>query len=484
MARRKKRAKMIGPLNEPQAMRKRAKNQKKRARRRAKAGGERRLVPYSGPGHQMVSPNHVVPYYAPELNGSKANQRSQDAGAGDIDQNTKVNVHGLMAPYDAYIRGLHPKVSDNTFRPTFPFTTRYKTTLATVANATAGTNDVYFRVSPMGNGKIAIATAFSGQAYPTSIPTTSDPSYSNWSSFIDEFRQVGCEIKVRATGLLTNLNGAIAIGRVGNADAPDASHTTWGALAESGDITTHTGGKPGDVFKAIFMPLPSDVTHDWNFAAPSAVAGTEDTNLIFWFQGISGTVMNFDVEVYTHYEALVTAGQDQIYQPTTTVADASKSSQLVARCISTLPLCDQIRAVETDDGEIMSAISDVKAIWGAGKRLYAGAQKAWSFFKGLFVRRPGEEGLLAAIDNGLTLAMLDEWKAIILKVGAPDEKALQLVLAEKAEKRRKRLAFERVTGLTAADARALIADDSYVTVSQDEKTNTPAPRRGVQLTVR
>lgn len=460
---RRKRVKKIGPLTKQATIVIKNRNKRKRVKRALKRKGGKTGT------SSLVSENRVVPYNAPDVSGGNQMQQRLNTGGGndDVEHNTRVNVLGLLSPYEALLMGVKPKVSDNTFRPTFAFTSRYKTTVTTVANATAGTSDVYIRVSPTGVGHVSVATAFTSQIYPTAFTVVNDPTYSTWSSFVDEFRMVGCEIKLRNTGKVANLNGVAAIGRVGNNDSPDVAHTGWANFADSGDVTTHTAGKPGDVFKTIFMPLVSNSTHDWQFYPPSTAAAGEDTSLVFWAQGDASTTITFDLEVYTHWEVLVTSGQDQTYTPSTAVSDQSLSNRLVAKALGALPLLDQLRAVETDDGEILSAISDVKTLWGAGKRLVAGASKAWSWVKGLFDVRRGEAGLLAAIDQGLTFAMLDDWNKLIRKFDPPTEASVRKYLADRVEVERKHIAFEKATGMTVTQARELIMVPKAVALGGD-----------------
>jgi hypothetical protein len=399
-----------------------------------------------------------VPYYAPKVELTKPDKEIHS----QVADNTKQNVHGLLSPSDACMKGVRPAVSDSTLRPTYKWTTIYKVQAGTVSNAATTTNDVYFSIVPVGVSKFRLVTAFT-TGYPSSLSYANDVTYSTWSSWVDEFRQVGCEIKVRNTSQLNTIGGAIAIGRCGANDLPEVSHSVWSTLAVSRDVTTHTGGKPGDVFKAIFMPLITPATNDWCFRPPATTSGTEDTALVFW--GQFPAAQTVDIEVVTHYEALVIPGQDQLYQPTVCISDQSMSNMLVAKALAKVPLLDQRRSVESDDGPIESAISDVKAIYGAGKRLYNGAKSVWSFVKGLFAIHQGvEESLLVAFHQGLTVKMLRDWIAYVDTNGdgLPDDAKKQLLvgkLESRQVKRAKELAFERMTGVTKAELLQMLKTD-------------------------
>jgi len=244
---------------------------------------------------------------------------------------------------------------------------------------------------------------------------------------VDRVRQVACEFKLRNTSVVTAVGGAIVMGRMGNNELPYTSHLSWGATSACVDVATHSIGKPGDVFKGVWMPVPRSTsgsgapTSDWEFQLPASTQTSEDTDLFFWVQ-TPAAGQTFELEVVTHYEAIVVPGQEQVYLPTVCIADPTMAASLTAQALSKTPLSTQVRSVETDDGDIASVVKDAAAVYSAGKVVVSGVKRAWSWIKGLFaIHTSDERALQILLDQGMTLVRLDR----VLKLGnslAADEK--------------------------------------------------------------
>jgi hypothetical protein len=215
---------------------------------------------------------------------------------------------------------------------------------------------------------------------------------------------VACEVKMRNTTVLSNMGGTNVMGRSTYTESPVEIVTSRDrtAYASTPDFCTHSIGKPGDVNKAIWMPVMRGASAvsgegtnpyaDWVFHDAASLAPNilgDSTCLSFWTS--SPVAQSFSIEITTHWEAILLVNANQLATPSLTVVDATLAFALLANSISQYPLVSQTRSIENDDGPIESVVKDVKTIFGAGKSLFNAGKKAWGFVKGMFSHGKGPE---------------------------------------------------------------------------------------------
>lgn len=308
----------------------------------------------------------------------------------NVEMNTRNNVFAVLEPCGALKHGILGKVCDSTFRPTFSFASRGVVTWSQQSNlAAAPEASLMFEIYPYGLARFAQATTYAG-GLPTVWTTSDDPSYSQWSSFVDKIRMVSCEVKIRQISTVTAIGGSVVMARCGRNDGIRYGSATMANLISSMDSSTHTLGKPGDVFKTIWLPLmrsassTDTVCSDWTFKIPANAGTDEDTILVCALEGPIANLNTFQIEFYTHWEALVKPTANQVYTNIIMISDATLGSRLLAHALSVQPVGSQTRNVEEDDGIAENLAADVKSVFGAGKKLFGTAKTAWSWVKGLF----------------------------------------------------------------------------------------------------
>jgi hypothetical protein len=401
-------------LTAEQKLKRKAKRKERLAKRKAaKAAGKFKTKGKHYVDQLSKRNSSNVPFNAPDLNQGNRMVRAYEGVRRTIAEVTKDNIFGLVSPFGAWERGVAPRVNDFSYRPTFTFASRYEAAIALVANSTDTTSDAYYEIYPQGLNKFNHATTFTS-GIPGALNASNDPTYSGWSAFVDRFRQVGCEVKIRNTSAVLNIGGQIAIGRVTKSDSPANAAYVFGTWATSKDVALHSMGKPGDVFKGIWLPIQSDANNDWTFTPPATGVSSEDTTLTFWLKCPTVSAPEtFTIEVITHYEAQVLPTNDQIYPADIVIGDPSLGASLLAATLAEYPAKCQVRTIETDDGDIQSVVSDVAQIYGAGKRVWGAAKKAWGWFKGLFaVHREPDAALRFALENGATFDQLRDMLAL------------------------------------------------------------------------
>jgi hypothetical protein len=403
------------------------------------ANGSKR--PGGGGAARASSAN--VPYNAPRLERMQMPMIPQD----DPKTVARNNVFGLLSPYAAWKRGLKPKVSDSTFRATFPFTSRYVTALTGAANGS--TYDIVVGIQPVGNGHIRTAATFSAGGVATTT-TVNDPTYSSWSTFVDQIRMVSCEVKLRNTTQVANVAGVVACGRSDNDATPFVvAANTFGTYADGSDYAVHSTGKPGDVIKSIWLPVKATSQNaaitqagDWTFGPYNSTVEANNTCIVAWFQ--APVAQGYEMEVVTHWEAIVLPSIDQLYGPTVDIADPTFANSMIARALARNPASDMARTVENDDLALaFSVASDLKLVYEGVSAGVGLAKKAWSWVKGLFQLRPGvEDALVLFLHQGGTIDLLRNMHRLALEMKCDDSASLLQKLEENQQDKYKRSRFE------------------------------------------
>jgi hypothetical protein len=410
----------------------------------ANAVGPVRGAPRPRGGGGKRASSAVVPYNAPRMPVNSMPMIPQD----DPRTVARNNVFGLLSPYAAWKRGLKPKVSDSTFRATFPFTSRYVTALTGAANGS--TYDIVVGITPVGNGHIKTAATFLAGGVATTT-STNDPTYSSWSTFVDSIRMVACEVKLRNTTQVSNVAGVVAVGRSDYDSTPFlVSTNTFGTYADGSDYAVHSTGKPGDVIKSIWLPVKSTsqsaaVTQggDWAFAPYNSTVEVNNTCILAWFQ--APVAQGYEMEVVTHWEAIVLPSVDQLYGPTVDVADPTFANAMIARGLANNPASDMARTVENDDlAQAFSVASDLKLVYEGVAAGVGLAKKAWTWVKGLFELRPGAANALAVfLHQGGTLNLLKDMHQLAVEQKASSDAELLERVEEIQRDKYKRSRFEQ-----------------------------------------
>lgn len=324
-------------------------------------------------------------------------------------------AYGLLEPYSAMASGIFPKVPDPmSTTATATFGSQNVISGTSVANTSTASSDALIVSAPWGwDYSTATFQTATNPGAPSTQNVVADPVISTFGSQFLAFRMVACQQLVRNPTPVTSMAG---MGVQGNSQAqslvlyntaaatPDITlPTTFAKLRASGLHFTRVFNNPGDIGAPVWFPHGRlDIgaalsTYDWFGAGASidniwlygaeignwaqggagghydpAQAFAQSTVVFSWLQMPAATANQYDVQIVRLWEVIPLPTVAQIVQPTMSLASVDESRLLMMKALQRLPMNAIARNVWRDDGTSPGLVSDIKTIWGAGKRVYTG----------------------------------------------------------------------------------------------------------------
>jgi hypothetical protein len=349
----KKKKKVAVAQQQVQQMQNTLKQEKKRIKKLKKV--EKKVV--SGAMMKVPSKQRVI------VENPVGFSRANSVGSPNVDTETKIYSFAVLQPFEAYARGLHPGIPDNSIAPTFKFSSRMVMTINPVANG--GTFSTRVLLSSFGNGSFMQATTYTA-GVPSAYTSTNDPGYSSWSTNLELVRCVAMGMRLRNTTALTSASG---LGTMVQAEFANVQLTSSAALAQMATASNFSLASTSSVGQIVRVPVSGSVVQDLEYWVYNSTAGNNSQILVFDITGAASTASSYEVEVIKHYEARPLAASATLLPSNISGGNPAEAARILGTAIGADPISSSSRSVKCEGDEDGSLIKDVNTIWGGAQAL-------------------------------------------------------------------------------------------------------------------